>query len=206
MARISVARSLHDLGLGAWFGGALMGAVGLNGAAAAAVDSTDRARLASVGWAKWAPVNAAAIAAHLAGGALIVQANRGRIAGQKGVAGWTVAKASLTGAAVATTAVSGFYGAKVAKAGPVPAEGATEPQTQTPAEAADAMKRLRMLQWAIPALTGGIVIANVVMGEQQRPAEVLKGTGKRIVQAATAVASKPALAATAVGNAIGAAL
>jgi hypothetical protein len=30
----TVARSLHDLGLAAWFGGSLMGAVGLNGAAA----------------------------------------------------------------------------------------------------------------------------------------------------------------------------
>jgi len=30
----TVARTLHDLGLAAWFGGSLMGAVGLNGAAA----------------------------------------------------------------------------------------------------------------------------------------------------------------------------
>jgi hypothetical protein len=206
MARISVARSLHDLGLGAWFGGALMGAVGLNGAAAAVVDSEDRARVAAVGWAKWAPVNAAAIAAHLAGGALIVQSNRGRIAAQKGVTAWTVAKLGLTGVAAATTAASGFYGAQVAKAGPVPAEGATEPDAQTPAEAAEAMKRLRMLQWAIPVLTGAVVIANVVMGEQQRASEVAKGTAKRLVQAASAVAAKPALAAGAVGKAVSAAL
>jgi hypothetical protein len=202
MARITVARSLHDLGLGAWFGGALMGAVGLNGAAAAAADKNDRARLASVGWAKWAPVNAAAIAAHLAGGALIVQSNKGRIAGQKGVAGWTIAKLGLTGAAAAVTAVSGFNGAKAAKAGPVPAEGATEPGDQTPAEAADALKRLKLLQWAIPALTGAIVVVNVIMGEQQRPAEVAKGTGKRLVQAAAAAATKPGLAVDAVGKAV----
>jgi hypothetical protein len=202
MPRITVARSLHDLGLGAWFGGALMGAVGLNGAAAAAADKNDRARLASVGWAKWAPVNAAAIATHLAGGALIIQSNKGRVASQKGVAGWTIAKLGLTGAAAATTAVSGFYGAKAAKAGPVPAEGATEPGAQTPAEAADALKRLKLLQWAIPALTGAIVVANVVMGEQQRPAEVAKGTGKRLVQAAAAAATKPGLAVDAVGKAV----
>ena len=30
----TLARSLHDLGLATWFGGSLMGAVGLNGAAA----------------------------------------------------------------------------------------------------------------------------------------------------------------------------
>jgi hypothetical protein len=31
--RNTAVRSLHDLGLAAWFGGSLMGAVGLNGAA-----------------------------------------------------------------------------------------------------------------------------------------------------------------------------
>jgi hypothetical protein len=31
----TLARSLHDVGLAAWFGGSLMGAVGLNGAASA---------------------------------------------------------------------------------------------------------------------------------------------------------------------------
>ena len=37
----TVSRSLHDLGLATWFGGSLMGAVGLNGAAAAAEGGTD---------------------------------------------------------------------------------------------------------------------------------------------------------------------
>ena len=60
-SRNTVIRSLHDLGAAAWFGGSLMGAVGLNGAADAVRDPQDRARVASLGWAKWAPVNAAAI-------------------------------------------------------------------------------------------------------------------------------------------------
>src|ERR1700712_2319961 len=126
MARIPVARALHDLGLGAWFGGALMGAVGLNGAAAAETDASERPRLASVGWAKWAPVNAAAIGAHVVGGALIIKSNSGRIAGQKGVTGWTTAKLALTGAELGTPGASGYYGGQLAKAGPVTAAGATE--------------------------------------------------------------------------------
>ena len=32
--RNTVLRSMHDIGLAGWFGGSLMGAVGLNGAAA----------------------------------------------------------------------------------------------------------------------------------------------------------------------------
>lgn len=35
-SRNTVVRSLHDLGAAAWFGGSLMGAVGVNGAAGAA--------------------------------------------------------------------------------------------------------------------------------------------------------------------------
>jgi hypothetical protein len=198
VARIPVARALHDLGLGAWFGGSLMGAVGLNGAAAAATDSNDRTRIAAVGWAKWAPVNAGAIAAHVVGGALIIKSNSGRIAGQKGVTGWTTAKLALTGAALGTTAASGYYGAQLAKSGPVAAQGATEPFASTPPQVAAAQQRLRLLQWALPLLTGAVVVANVVMGEQQRPAEVVRGAGKRLAQ----VATHPSAAVTAIGKAV----
>ena len=47
------ARSLHDLGLAAWFGGSLMGATGVNGAAAVVQDPTQRLRVANTGWARW---------------------------------------------------------------------------------------------------------------------------------------------------------
>ena len=83
--RNTLVRSLHDIGLAAWFGGSLMGAVGLNGAAAAAKDTTERSDLASVGWAKWTPWNAAAIGAHLAGAYGLLQANNERVASQRGV-------------------------------------------------------------------------------------------------------------------------
>ena len=55
----TVARSLHDLGLAAWFGGSLMGAVGLNGAAGAVDPAEQRLRVANAGWARWTPVNLA---------------------------------------------------------------------------------------------------------------------------------------------------
>lgn len=47
--RNTIARSLHDLGAAAWFGGSVMGAVGVNGAAAAVRDPADRARVAATG-------------------------------------------------------------------------------------------------------------------------------------------------------------
>ena len=95
----TLARSLHDLGLATWFGGSLMGAVGLNGAAAVVDAPEQRLRVANTGWARWTPVNLAGIAAHLAGGAVLLAGNKGRLATQRGVASATVAKAAVTGLA-----------------------------------------------------------------------------------------------------------
>ena len=67
--RNTVVRTMHDLGLAAWFGGSLAGAVGINGAAADVPDKKLRLVVANAGWARWTPVNLAAIAAHLVGGA-----------------------------------------------------------------------------------------------------------------------------------------
>lgn len=202
MAKISPARSLHDVGLATWFGGSLMGAVGLNGAAATLDDPRQRGRAVNAGWTRWAPVNAAAIGAHLIGGALIVRANSHRIAGQKGVAGWTTAKTALTGAAVAAQIATGWYAAKVWREGDVPLEGGTEPAGETPAEAAAALKKLAYLQWVTPALTGAILVSSAVMGEQQRPSEVVKGIAARGTQVLSAAAQHPAAAVVAARHAL----
>jgi hypothetical protein len=67
------ARTLRDLGGAAWFGGALMGATGLNAAA-------DRDAVVSAGWVRWTPVFRAAALAHLAGSAGTLAAERSRAA------------------------------------------------------------------------------------------------------------------------------
>jgi hypothetical protein len=171
----TVSRSLHDLGLATWFGGSLMGAVGLNGAAADVEEPKQRLRVANAGWNRWTPVNLAGIAAHLAGGAVLLGANKGRIAGQQGVAQATVVKTALTGAALAATAWSRALGAKLDQAGEVPVEGGTDPSIDTPEDVAKAQRQLKVLQWVIPALTGAVLVLNARMGEQQRPAQVTGG-------------------------------
>jgi hypothetical protein len=159
-----------------------MGAVGLNGASEAVADDADRTRVASSGWARWAPVSAAAIAAHLAGGLGLILENRGRIAGQSGVTANTVAKTAVTVAALGTTAYSGVLGAKVARAGEVRSEGATVPTDSTPGDVARAQQQLRILQWATPALTAVIVALGAQQGEQQRPSQMAGGLGGRLAQ------------------------
>jgi hypothetical protein len=171
----TVSRSLHDLGLATWFGGSLMGAVGLNGAAAQVAEPTQRLRVANAGWNRWTPVNLAGIAAHVAGGAVLLGANKGRVASQQGVAQATMVKTALTGAALAATAWSRALGAKLDQAGEVPVEGGTDPSIDTSEDVARAQRQLKVLQWLIPALTGAVLVLNARMGEQQRPARVTGG-------------------------------
>ena len=192
----TLARSLHDVGLAAWFGGSLMGAVGLNGAAAAVDQPRQRLQVANAGWARWTPVNLAGIAAHLAGGTILLAANNGRVASQRGVATATITKTALTGLALATTAWSRMLGAKLEQADGAPVEDGTTPTSGTPTQAAKAQRQLTVLQWAIPALTGATLAVNAHMGEQQRPQNVATGllqTPRRWLP----IAAVPALAATA---------
>jgi hypothetical protein len=179
--RNTVARSLHELGLAAWFGGSLMGAIGVNGAAAQVEQKEQRARVASAGWNRWTPVNLAFIGAHLVGSVLLATGNKSRIAGQKGVATTSVAKTVVTGAALAATAYSRSLGQKVISAGDVPVEGGTTPSGETPPDVADAQRKLNKLQWAIPVLTGSLVLFDAYMGELQRPSEVTSGVIGRLL-------------------------
>jgi hypothetical protein len=177
-------RSTHDLGLAAWFGGSLMGAVGLNKAAEAeARGRTSVERVASRGWARWTPVNAAAIAAHLAGGAALLMENAPRVGTQKGVAASTLAKAALTGAALAVTGWTRVLGKKVELAvsdDPQDVEAADH----HPTDLESARRQLTVAQWAVPALTGALVILNALHGEQQRPTAQTSGVMGRVTQLA----------------------
>ncbi|GAA3942554.1 hypothetical protein GCM10022244_58020 [Streptomyces gulbargensis] len=182
--RHTVIRSLHDLGLAAWFGGSLMGAIGLNGAAQdeGGTDVT-RDRFASSGWAKWAPVNAVAIGAHLFGGGGLLAVNAHRVATQQGVAASTTLKTVLTAAALATTAYARVLGKKVELASsPDPAD--AEKAHKHPIDLYKAQRQLACAQWAVPALTGCLVVLNALHGEQQRPGEQIPGMWERARSAA----------------------
>ena len=174
--RNTLAHFLHDAGLAAWFGGSLMGAVGVNGAASDVDDPRQRARVANAGWGRWTPVNLLAIGAHLAGGAMLLKENKGRVAAQKGVLANTNVKLALTAGALGATAYSRLLGQKVMNAGDVPIAGGTEPLPSTPPEVAKAQKQLKALQWAIPGLTGAVLASSSLHEEQQRPSQVLKGS------------------------------
>ena len=175
-----LSRSLHDVGLSAWFGGTLANAVALNRAAAQASDAKSTGAVANAGWNAWTPVNAAAIGAHLVGSVGQLVGNSERLAGQKGVGAMSVVKTVVTVAALGVTAYSRVLGKKVAEYEDVPAASGTEPTAVTPPDAAKAQQQLKALQWAIPALTGVLVVITSYAGEQQRPTSVLEGITDRL--------------------------
>ena len=179
MARNTLSRALHDLGLSAWFGGTLANAVALNAAAAEADSKRGTGRVANAGWDRWTPVNAVAIGAHLTGSVGQLIGNRGRVARQQGVAGMATLKTLLTAAALGATAYSRVLGQQVSAAGAVPSRSGTKPSKRTRADVAAAQEQLDTLQWVIPALTGALVAVSSYAGEQQRASEVLTGIAGR---------------------------
>jgi hypothetical protein len=181
MARNTLSRSLHDLGLSAWFGGTLANAVALNPAAGKAGDDSASGRVANTGWDRWTPVNAAAIGLHLAGDVGQLVGNKSRIGAQEGVATMAVVKTVLTAAALGATGYSRVLGRKVSAQKDVPVDAGDNPSFQTPEDVAAAQRQLKLLQWVIPALTGALVVVSAFAGEQQREAEVKKGVLSRLL-------------------------
>jgi hypothetical protein len=181
MARNTVSRSLHDLGLSAWFGGTLANAVALNPAAAAAGGASNAGAVANTGWDRWTPVNAAAIGAHLLGSVGQLRGNSERIKAQEGVGSMVSAKTGLTVAALGLTAYSRVLGRTVSEHTPVPVESGTQSAPFTPPSVAAAQSKLRILQWAIPAVTGALVVVSAFAGEQERASEAHRGIAKRLI-------------------------
>ena len=175
----TVARTVRDLGLANWFGGSLMGAVGLNGSAQAVSDPQQRNRVPRAGWQRWTPLEAAGILAVVAGDSVLIASRPQHLAAQHGYARNLAIKLAINGAAVAATAATWLLGRRLDQAGEVPVEGATEPTPDTPPQAAGAQRGLRVLQWAVPVLTGAHIAMNVVLAEQERPRVVAQGVLRR---------------------------
>jgi hypothetical protein len=182
MARNTLSRALHDVGLATWFGGTLANAVALNPAAAEADGSHSSGAVANTGWDRWTPVNAAAIGLHLVGSVGQLAGNQRRVETQEGAGTMVLAKTVLTVAALGATAYSRVLGRRVSQETAVPVESGTVPAPTTPEPAAAAQRQLSVLQWAVPALTGALVVLSSFAGEQQRAGEVQKGILGRLAR------------------------
>src|ERR1700750_981331 len=180
--RNTVLGSMHDIGLAGWFGGSLMGAVGLNGAAAQAPSPAERLQIASAGWDRWSPVHLAAIGAHLAGAAGILVFEAPRVATQKGVGAMSVAKTALTAAALGATVYSWLAGMKRKKAGGAPVDGITEPAASTPGDVSQAQRQQRVAQWMGPGFTGALLGVSSLAGGKKKAGAGRGGVSARVRQ------------------------
>lgn len=150
-------RATHLVTNAAWFGGSLMGAVGLNPAARQA--GADTTEVAGAGWERWGPVQGAAIGAHLLTGVGIVVDNRRRVLLHPPTTAAVAAKTALTGVALGSTAWAWQAGKRLGDAAPT--DRAQHPRQRT---------QLTWLQWVTPAATGALLVLDAYLGEQQRGA------------------------------------
>ena len=147
-------RAAHDLGLAAWFGGAYMGAIALNGASREVDDPTQRLRVVNAGWFRWAAVVPVAVGSHLLGAAGLTR-RRGCPVPPTALSG---IRAAVTLAAMVATVESGRSGRQLVLHGDVPVATAVQPIAETPEPVARAQRRLRVVQWLIPALTAALLV------------------------------------------------
>lgn len=198
-------RSIHDLTQAAWFGGALMGAVAIDEAAATMPDAQSQVRASDAAWTTWQPISTAAIGAHLVTGLGMTYANKGRLAAQSGALRTTAIRTGLTLAAVAAEGCARRLGAKISQHEPGAATdtpdtttvGTTDtpgtttvgaddaPDTDSGSDDRDAMRRkLKAAQWSVVGLTGAVIALGARMGEQQRPRTLVRGVAERLGLAA----------------------
>ena len=164
MTATSVAiRATHLLTNAAWFGGSLMGAVGLNPASRQADSEREQAEVSGEGWERWGYVQGAAIGLHLLSGLGIIADNRRRTALHSPTRNAVIAKTALTGAALASTAGAWWYGEKL---GAEHIDNSSDEVSEK--DRANARKQLKWLQWATPALTGSLLVLDAFLGEKQR--------------------------------------
>lgn len=156
------ARIAHDVSLAAWFGGAWMGAVGLNGATFEVDDHTQRTRVANAGWFRWAPIAGAAVLVHTASALARGRLSSALLGTATGPPWLRHLRTGVTAVAVLATVDSGLSGRRVVQAGDVPVATAVVPIRATPEHVAAAQRRLRVDQWLVPALTGGLWVIEAI--------------------------------------------
>ncbi len=94
---------------------------------------------------------------------------------QKGVGKSSAVKAALTGVGLGVAGWSALLNRKMAAAGPVPVQGATEPGPGTPDDVARTQRQLQLVQWLNPAVGLALLAATAVHEGQQRAAQQVKG-------------------------------
>lgn len=180
--------TLHDLGLFAWFGGTLMGVVGLHGASGEVADPRDRVTVAQAGWRRFGPIQSGSILAYWIGATGLARTDwSARPVLQAGIVPNDVARITLAVSATVLTAVNALLGRRIAAASgqpddldPQPVHSATEPSGDTPPALARLQRRQDVLQWITPACLAAVVVLAGQRNEAERTPAVARGVWRRV--------------------------
>ena len=164
-------RTLHNLGLAAWFGGNLFGQVALNPTVSSISDRSERGRVLNEAWLRFNAVNGlamvAAVGAWRLGGLKEAESRLGP--GAEGLVKW---KNVLLGGAVVNSVASAALGARFASESPdgyTPAESGTEPAPETPEGAARAQRLIGFFgNGALVMLAGAAAVSTALEARGQR--------------------------------------
>lgn len=166
MGKLSTAAwVVHNLGLGASFGGQLFGKYALNSKLDAIESKPDRGRMLNTAWNSYNRINAASIGAAV----LTWFAGRAAISGEsidEEARGLVLAKDALLLGATAVGVVAMTSGLKLtgqAPGGAVPIETGTEPAPETPEEAARLLRTVNALGNVSLALIGATIAVTTIL-------------------------------------------
>jgi len=184
-----LAQAVHDLGSALWFGGAVMGVAGVNKSGADLSNPADKVKVADSAWSRFAPAQWAGIAAVLGAGTQLTRASKGRLAAQHGWARAGSTKAAVAVAGAAASGYAAYSGAKIgslskqaAKSGGFDVKDASTPNAQTPPEVAAWQKRQRLVQYAVPLLSGANIVLNAYLTQTYRPGAAARGLVRSLLR------------------------
>jgi hypothetical protein len=183
-----VAQAVHDLGAALWFGGAVMGAAGVNKAGQDLRDGVDKVRVAESAWRRFAPAQWVGIGAVLVAGSWLTWESKGRLAVQHGLGRAGAAQAAFAVAGAAATGFAAWSGTRIGqlterandRGEPFDTADATVPNHGTPPEVAVWQRRERVAQYLVAALAGANIVMNAYLTQQYRPGTTLAGIARRL--------------------------
>jgi hypothetical protein len=184
----AVAQAVHDLGSALWFGGATMGAVGVNKSGQELSQGIDRIRVAKSGWGRFSPLEWAGIGATMLAGLRLTRSATGRLALQRSFGTVGAIKAGVTVLGALATAYATFCGAKVAslaeqahqRGEEVEVKDATTPTPRTSQKIAAWQRQQQVVQYVVPTLAGANIALGSYLVESYRPVSTARGIMGRL--------------------------
>lgn len=167
-----VTKAIHNIGTAVWFGGNLMGCVGLNPAVEVLDDPEERGKMVDEGWARFQPWGAAGL-----GAAIITHFLMRRNPPHRPSSTFvSVARIKdiLFGVAAVSSLASMALGEYAVHAEPdayTPIENANEPNADTPEDAAKAQSGLTLVNWILLASGVGILTTSAIL-ERERESRI----------------------------------